>query len=137
MQDDPQYADVVAEILDYLRARQAALLAAGIIADRICLDPGIGFGKTHVHNLTLLAHCHRFHELGMPLLVGPSRKGFIGKVIGNKEADRTAGTIGVCLALARHGMQILRVHDVAAVRQALLLFRACGGLDIPPADGLH
>ena len=96
--------------------------------ERICLDPGIGFGKTHQHNLTLLANCWRFHELGCPLLVGHSRKGFIGKVLGDKNADRTAGTIGVALALARQGVQIVRVHEVAAVRQALTLFEASGGL---------
>ncbi len=129
MQDNPTYGDVVVEIHEYLRQRRDALLADGIDAARICLDPGIGFGKTHEHNLTLAANCWRFHELGCPLLVGHSRKGFIGKVLGDKTADRTAGTIGVSLALARQGVQILRVHDVAAVRQALLLFEASGGLD--------
>ena len=104
------------------------MVAAGIARERIALDPGIGFGKTHEHNLTVLANCHRFHELGCPLLVGPSRKGFIGKVLADKEADRTAGTIGVALSLAAQGVQILRVHDVREVRQALLLFEATGGL---------
>jgi dihydropteroate synthase len=129
MQDDPRYADVVAEVWQYLRQRRMALISAGIPLERICLDPGIGFGKTHEHNLALLAACHRFHELGCPLLVGPSRKGFIAKMIGSKEADRTAGTIGVCLSLAQQGIQVLRVHDVAPVRQAGLLFAATGGLD--------
>lgn len=131
MQDRPHYTDVVAEILQYLESRRDAFLGAGIAADRICLDPGIGFGKTHEHNLTLLARCGEFHRLGTPLLVGPSRKGFIAKIIGNKDADRTAGTVGVCLALARHGIQVLRVHDVAATRQALQLFEAAGGLEDP------
>jgi dihydropteroate synthase len=128
MQDRPQYADVVEDVFRYLRGRRDALVAAGIEQERICLDPGIGFGKTHQHNLTLLAACRRYHALGCPLLVGPSRKGFIGKLLGDKEADRTAGTIGVCIALARQGIQVLRVHDVAQVRQALLLFEAVGGL---------
>jgi dihydropteroate synthase len=128
MQDDPTYGDIVGEIHDFLRERRDALLAAGIDRDRICLDPGIGFGKTHQHNVTLMANGCRFHDLGCPLLVGHSRKGFIGKLIGDKEADRTAGTIGGALALARQGVQIIRVHDVAAVRQALTLFEACGGL---------
>lgn len=128
MQDDPTYDDVVAEVIEFLRQRRDHLVAAGISAERIALDPGIGFGKTHQHNLTLAAHAWRLHELGCPVLVGHSRKAFIGKVIGNKEADRTAGTIGVAVSLATQGIQIIRVHDVAAVRQALQLFEATGGL---------
>lgn len=128
MQDNPTYQDVVQEVLNYLRFRRDALLAAGIERNRICLDPGIGFGKTHAHNLTLLAQSYCFHELGCPLLVGHSRKGFIGKVLGNKEADRTFGSLGVSLALARQHIQVLRVHDVRAVQEALLLFEAAGGL---------
>ena len=128
MQDDPQYGDVVEEIFGYLRDRRDSLLAHGLDRHRICLDPGIGFGKTHEHNLTLLAHCGRYHELGCPLLVGHSRKGFIGKVLGDKHADRTAGSIGIALALARQGVQIIRVHDVLPVRQALLLYDAVGGI---------
>ena len=106
-----------AEIHDYLRQRRDALIAAGIDRERICLDPGIGFGKTHEHNITLMANCWRFHDLGCPLLVGHSRKGFIGKLIGDKEADRTAGTIGGAVPSPGKALQILRVHDVAAVRQ--------------------
>jgi dihydropteroate synthase len=128
MQDDPTYGDVVGEIHDYLYERRARLIAAGIDRQRLCLDPGIGFGKTHQHNIALMANCWRFHDLGCPLLVGHSRKGFIGKLIGDKDDDRTAGTIGAALALARQGIQIIRVHDVAAVRQAMTLFEACGGL---------
>lgn len=129
MQDDPRYADVVREILDYLRARREALVALGIDVGRIALDPGIGFGKTHQHNLTLLANCRRFHELGSPLVVGHSRKGFIGKVLGEKAADRAAGTVGVALSLGAQGVQIIRVHDVRPVREALILFEATGGID--------
>jgi dihydropteroate synthase len=131
MQDHPHYTEVVEEVFQYLRGRRDALLAAGIGPERICLDPGIGFGKTHEHNLTLLAGCRRYHALGCPLLVGHSRKAFIGKVLGDKQADRTAGTIGVSIALAVQGIQVLRVHDVAPVRQALLLFEAVGGLAGP------
>jgi dihydropteroate synthase len=127
MQDNPVYDDVVQDVLRYLAGRREALIAAGVAQDRICLDPGIGFGKTHEHNLALLSHCRRFHELGCPLLVGPSRKGFIGRVLGDKQKDRTAGTIGVALALAAQGAQIVRVHDVGPVRDALLLFEASGG----------
>ncbi|HWB12234.1 MAG TPA: dihydropteroate synthase [Pirellulales bacterium] len=129
MQDNPAYDDVVTEVLEYLRRRRDALVAADIPHDKIALDPGIGFGKTHEHNLTLVAHAWRFHELDCPLLVGHSRKGFIGKVIGDKQADRTAGTIGVSLALARQGIQMLRVHDVAANLHALKLYQAAGGLE--------
>ncbi len=129
MQDDPTYEDIVGEIGIYLRQRRDALLHAGVTADAICLDPGIGFGKTHQHNLTLLAHVFRYHEIGCPLLVGHSRKGFLGKVLGDNDADRTAATIGVSLALARQGVQILRVHDVLPVRHALELFAASGGID--------
>ncbi len=128
MQDAPTYVDVVGEIHDYLRQRRDHLLEVGIAPDRICLDPGIGFGKTHHHNLTLLANCHRYHDLGCPLLVGHSRKGFIGKVLGDPDADRIAGSVGVALALATQGVQVLRVHDVAQTYQALCLFAAAGGL---------
>jgi dihydropteroate synthase len=134
MQDDPRYDDVVGEVRDYLARRRDALIAAGIDRQRIALDPGIGFGKTHQHNVTLVAHCHELHALGCPLLVGHSRKGFIGKVLGDKEADRLAGTIGVALALARQGVQIVRVHDVGPVREALLLFEAAGGIDGMPLE---
>ena len=129
MQDSPVYQDVVQEVLDYLRARRDALLAAGMAQERIALDPGIGFGKTAKHNLALLAQAGRMHALGCPLLVGHSRKRFIGQVLGDDRADRLPGTIGAALSLARQGVQILRVHDVAPLRQALLLFEACGGLD--------
>ena len=129
MQDSPTYEDVVEEVYGYLLHRRDTLLAAGIAQDRIALDPGIGFGKTHQHNLTLLAHCRRFHALSCPLLVGHSRKGFIGKVLGDKTADRTAGNLGVSLSLANQGVQVLRVHDVAATLQAIKLYLATGGLD--------
>jgi dihydropteroate synthase len=128
MQEDPRYDDVVTEVYDYLALRRDALVAAGIDRARIALDPGIGFGKTHAHNIELLAHCHRLHALECPVLVGHSRKGFIAKLIGDPAVDPLAGTIGVSLSLARQRVQVLRVHDVAAVRQALLLFEATGGL---------
>jgi dihydropteroate synthase len=128
MQDNPTYADVVAEILEYLRKRRDALQSAGIARERICLDPGIGFGKTHEHNIDLMANCRTFHELGCPLLVGHSRKGFLGKLIGAKEADRTQATVGAALGLAVQGVQIVRVHDVRPVREALAAFEASGGL---------
>ncbi|TWT29461.1 dihydropteroate synthase [Blastopirellula retiformator] len=129
MQDDPQYDNVVEDIFAYLAERRDALIAAGIEPERICLDPGVGFGKTHQHNLELMAQCGRYHELGQPLLVGHSRKGFVGKLLDNAEAPRTYGTIGGTLALARQGVQIIRVHEVRANKEALRLFVACGGVD--------
>lgn len=128
MQDNPSYDDVVGEVRDYLQSRLMALVEAGVAQERICLDPGIGFGKTHQHNLTLLAHCHLLHDLGQPLLVGHSRKGFLGKLLGDKQADRTSATVGVALSLAVQGVQVIRVHDVRPVREALLAFAAVGGL---------
>ena len=127
MQDDPHYDDVVQDIYQYLEQRRDCLLKSGIARERICLDPGIGFGKTHEHNFTLLQNCAKFHDLGCPLLVGHSRKGFIAHALGDREADRTAGTIGVTIALALQGVQVIRVHDVAPMRQALVLFDASQG----------
>ncbi len=128
MQDDPRYDDVVREVRDYLGARRDRLIEAGLDLSRICLDPGIGFGKTHAHNLALLRHCDRFVALGCPVMVGPSRKGILGHVLRDKHADRTAATIGVVLALAAQGVQLVRVHDVGPVQQALRLYVASGGL---------
>ncbi|MBN2475830.1 MAG: dihydropteroate synthase [Pirellulales bacterium] len=124
MQQAPRYDDVVEDVLRYLGERRDALIAAGIARPRIALDPGIGFGKTLQHNLALLSHAWRLHDLGCAVLVGHSRKRFIGEVLGDPAADRTAGTIGVAVSLVRQGVQVLRVHDVAAVRQALLLHEA-------------
>jgi len=129
MQDNPRYDSVVQDISEYLAGRRDALLVAGIDAARICLDPGIGFGKTHQQSLKLMAHCGSFHQLGCPLLVGHSRKGFLAKLLGDKQADRTAATVGGALALASQGVQVIRVHDVRPVREALLAFEAVGGID--------
>jgi dihydropteroate synthase len=131
MQDDPTYEDVVEDVFNYLKSRRDALLSSGIARERICLDPGIGFGKTHEHNLALLAGCRRFLDLGQPVLIGHSRKGFIGHLLGDKQADRTAATVGVALALARQGIQVIRVHDVLQVKQAMLLFDHSGGITGP------
>jgi dihydropteroate synthase len=128
MQVNPTYVDVVSEVREYLKRRRDALIAAGIPQEQICLDPGIGFGKTHEHNIELMAHCREFHVLDCPLLVGHSRKGFLGKLIGDKEADRTYATVGAALSLATQGVQIIRVHDVRPVRDALAAFEATGGV---------
>ena len=129
MQDNPQYLDVVEDIYQYLRQRKDVLIDAGIEPARICLDPGIGFGKTHQHNLQLLAGCERFLELDSPILIGHSRKGFIGKLIGNKDANRDPGTLAITLALAQKRIQVSRVHEIAATQQALTVFESIGGID--------
>ena len=135
MQASPTYASVVREVIAFLRERRDVLTGAGIAQDRIALDPGIGFGKTVQHNLALLSNAWQLHELGCPVLVGPSRKSFIRKIlsepgrVGPEEVNLTAGTIGVALALARQRVHVLRVHDVAPVRQALILFEESGGLE--------
>lgn len=127
-QENLIYAAVVEEIYGYLEARRECLIQGGIRADRICLDPGIGFAKTHQHNLTLLREVRRFHELHSPLLVGHSRKGFLAKILGDKERDRTSATVGVSMSLAACGVQVLRVHDVLATCDALQCFAAAGGI---------
>ena len=124
MQDNPVYDDVLKNVFEYLSQRRDTLVAAGIEPARICLDPGIGFGKTTEHNLALLANCRQLHSARCPILVGHSRKGFLGKVLGDMEADRTTATIGVALGLVSQGVQVLRVHDVRPVREALTLFAA-------------
>jgi len=129
MQENPVYEDVIAEVVQHLQSRRDALLDAGIAAERICLDPGIGFGKTAQHNFTLMAACWQLHRLGCPLLVGHSRKGFLAKMSPDVESNRTAATIGGAMSLAVQGVQILRVHDVGQVREALLAFEATGGIE--------
>lgn len=129
MQDSPEYEDVVLDIFDYLQDRYRQLRYAGIERGKICLDPGIGFGKTHQHNLDLMAQCDEFHALNCPILVGHSRKGFLAKILGDKEMDRTLATVGSTLTLARLGIQIIRVHDVKANKEALDAFVATGGVD--------
>jgi dihydropteroate synthase len=130
MQVDPRYADVVGEIHGYLAQRRDALLAAGVPLERICLDPGIGFGKTHEHNIELMAAAGRFLDLGTPILVGHSRKGFLAKAFERArgrpatEEDRDAATAGAACGLAAQGVQIVRVHAVGLVRTALELFAA-------------
>ena len=128
MQVAPCYADVVAEIHAYLRDRRDTLEAAGIPRTRICLDPGIGFGKTHEHNLALLAAADRFLDLGVPILVGHSRKGFIGKAIERElgrpatVAERDAGPAAAACRLAAAGIQLVRVHAAGLVRAALAMY---------------
>jgi len=120
MQADPRYDDVVGEVAQFLAERIEAAEAAGADRERIVVDPGIGFGKRLEHNLALLAGLGRLAELGRPVLIGPSRKRFIGELTGEQNARRrVAGTVAACLAARRHGATIFRVHDVAPLRQAL------------------
>ena len=125
MQDNPQYDDVVTEVREYLDARIEACVAAGIDRSLIILDPGIGFGKTVEHNLSLMKHLDDYAESGLPLLLGVSRKSFIGFLDDNAPAtDRLGGSLAAALAGYSRGAAILRVHDVAATRQALMIWRA-------------
>ncbi len=124
MQDQPTYQDVVSEIYDYLQQRLDWCQAHGLDPQRVCLDPGIGFGKTHAHNLMLLRNVHRFTALQRPILIGHSRKGFIGKTLGERFMDRDAGTLGVTLAVAMQEAAVVRVHEVKATVAALRMFNA-------------
>jgi dihydropteroate synthase len=134
MQDDPRYEDVVLEVAAFLRERVAAAEAAGIPRARLALDPGIGFGKTVAHNLALIGRLPLLAGLGCPILVGASRKGFVGHLSGVAEpARRLAGSLAVALAAAGRGAAILRVHDVAETVQALRVWEACA--DGTPAQG--
>lgn len=110
MQINPQYADVVAEIKQYLAAQAEKAKRAGI--KNIIIDPGIGFGKTVEHNLTIIKHLAEFKELGYPLLVGTSRKGFIGKILNRETKDRLAGTLATVAACILNGADIIRAHDI-------------------------
>jgi dihydropteroate synthase len=112
MQDDPSYCDVVAEVRGFLGDRVEAAVGAGIDLERLCIDPGIGFGKTLEHNLTILRDIRAFHHLGVPVLVGPSRKQFIGTLTDTDVDDRIEGTAGVVAWCAAEGVDIIRVHDV-------------------------
>jgi dihydropteroate synthase len=123
MQDSPTYADVVLDICDWLEERIEACERAGIARDRLIVDPGIGFGKTLAHNLALLGSLGLFHGLGCAVLLGASRKSFIGRLTGAGADDRLPGSIAAALVGAAQGAQILRVHDVAATRQALALWQ--------------
>jgi dihydropteroate synthase len=124
MQDNPAYDDVVLEVFDYLEARIAVALAAGIDRSRIAADPGLGFGKTLAHNLALLGHTGLFHGLGVPLLIGASRKRFVGLGQGKDPRAREPGSFAAAIAAAGQGAQIFRVHDVAGTAQALAVWRA-------------
>lgn len=125
MQKNPHYSNVLLDVFDFLRMVRDRAVSAGISAARILLDPGIGFGKTLDHNLILLRHLPLFHALGCPLVLGASRKRFIGTLTGVADAaDRLMGSVALALHGAACGVQVLRVHDVAQTRQALAMRNA-------------
>jgi dihydropteroate synthase len=124
MQEAPQYCDVVTEVDAYLRARIVAAEAAGIARSRLVIDPGFGFGKTLAHNLLLLRELDRIKAAGVPVLAGLSRKSMIGALTGREVGERVFGSVAAALIAAQRGAAILRVHDVAATRDALAVWNA-------------
>jgi dihydropteroate synthase len=125
MQVNPTYDNVVDDVARWLDLRLRAVVAQGVAPAQLVLDPGIGFGKRHAHNLELLVRLPEFQRLGRPICLGVSRKGFLGKITGRTVQQSDAGSVAVaCHALARNAVQVLRVHDVAATRDAVLLMEA-------------
>lgn len=124
MQQAPVYGDVVAEVEGFLAQRLAVCEQAGIARDRLVLDPGFGFGKTLEHNLRLFAHLPRLAVADLPLLVGVSRKSMLGAITGRPVAERLAASLGAAVVAAAKGARIIRVHDVAATRDALAVWSA-------------
>ena len=124
MQEDPRYGDVVAEVRDHLAGRLDAAVAAGIAEERIILDPGVGFGKTLAHNLTLLARLPELVALGRPVLIGVSRKSMFGDLLGRAVDERMPASIAAGLAAIARGAAVLRVHDVRETVDALRVWRA-------------
>ena len=125
MQIDPRYADVTSEVLEFLRERLGAAVAAGVDRRRVLLDPGIGFGKTLEHNLELLRRTSDLAAIGQPLVIGTSRKGFIGKAIGEPDPlRRTYGTAATVTWAIANGAAVVRVHEVGAMAQVVRMTRA-------------
>ena len=124
MQQDPYYTDVVAEVRDFLAARADTVERAGIARERIVIDPGFGFGKTAEHNLTLLRHLGAIAALGVPVLAGLSRKSTLGKITGRGTDERVYAGVAAALIAVQNGARIVRVHDVAATRDALAVLQA-------------
>jgi dihydropteroate synthase len=127
MQQSPCYADVVREVKDFLSARVAAAERAGISRSRIVIDPGFGFGKNVEHNLELLRHLAELTDMGIPVLAGWSRKSSLGRITGRSAEDRLPASLAAALIAVKNGAQIVRVHDVAATRDALAVWQAVEG----------
>jgi dihydropteroate synthase len=119
MQENPHYDDVVAEVCEFLARERDACIEAGIAREAIVLDPGIGFGKGPAHNLTLLKELSRFVALSAPLLIGVSRKSFIGRILRRPVDERLYGGLGLAALAVMKGARIVRTHDVAATRDAI------------------
>jgi len=126
MQQEPRYRDVVAEVGAFLAERVAAAEGAGIARERVVVDPGFGFGKTVEHNFELLRHLDLIAALGRPVMVGWSRKSTLGAITGRAAGDRLAASLAAALLAVQHGAKIVRVHDVAATRDALKVLAAVG-----------
>ncbi|MDQ3187014.1 MAG: dihydropteroate synthase, partial [Pseudomonadota bacterium] len=124
MQASPQYNDVVAEVKDFLRQRLDAAQAAGIQRNKLIIDPGFGFGKALEHNIELLRHLDCFTDMGVPVMVGLSRKSMLGKITGNQVGDRVHASVAAALLARTKGAKILRVHDVKATKDALAVYNA-------------
>ena len=124
MQDNPSYENAVQDILDWLERRVEEVCKAGVERSAITLDPGIGFGKRQEDNLAILRNLDRFKALGFPLLMGASRKSFIGRIDGSEANDRLGGSIAAALWSAQMGADILRVHDVSETVQAVKVWEA-------------
>jgi dihydropteroate synthase len=128
MQQDPRYDDVVSDVKAFLEERLAFAIAEGVAEERVWLDPGIGFGKTVEHNLELLRRLHEIVAIGRPVVIGTSRKSFLGKLAGGRdEAERLPGTIATNVLALERGASVFRVHDVAQVRDALAVAAATFG----------
>jgi len=127
MQVSPQYQDVVVETLAFLRARISICLSAGILPERIVIDPGFGFGKSLAHNVQLLNRLDEFGELGVPLLAGLSRKSMLGAITGRDVGERMAASVAAAILAVQKGAKIVRVHDVKETRDALEIIHAIEG----------
>jgi dihydropteroate synthase len=137
MQDDPRYEDVVSEVKAFLSERMAFAVANGIAEDKVILDPGIGFGKTAEHNLELLRRLDELVALGRPVMVGFSRKSFLGRITGREVGERVASTVAVNVLAYERGARLFRVHDVAPTKDALAVVAATVGGDSRAGDRRH
>jgi dihydropteroate synthase len=130
MQVPPRYSDVITEVYEFLARRLDWAQARGIPRERIAIDPGIGFGKTNEHNLKLLQNLDRFDTLGCVVLVGTSRKGFLGEITGRPLAERAAASVAVALAACLRGAKVVRMHDVAQMVDAIRVWEAVRGWEV-------